>query len=69
MADVKTLYKQDFVAWSTEQAEALGSAGRDDSNQKLDWENLAEEIEGLGISQRRELKSQIRRALSVNFLV
>ena len=59
MADVKTLYKEDFVAWSKEQAEALRAAARDGSHQKLDWENLAEETEGLGISQRRELKSQI----------
>jgi len=48
MSDVKTLYKEDFVAWSKEQAEALRSAARDGSNQKLDWENLAEEIEKLG---------------------
>src|SRR5579872_4803878 len=61
MSDVKTLYKEDFVAWSKEQAEALRSAARDRSNQKLDWENLAEEIESLGISQKAALHSQIRR--------
>jgi hypothetical protein len=63
MSDVRTLYKQDFVAWSKEQAEALRSAARGGSNQKLDWENLAEEIESLGISQRSELKSQVRRVI------
>lgn len=56
-----SLYKQDFVAWTREQASALRAAARGGSNQNLDWENLAEEIESLGISQRRELKSQIRR--------
>jgi hypothetical protein len=63
MSDEKTLYKEDFLAWSKEQAAALRSAARGGSNQKLDWENLAEEIESLGISQRSELKSQIRRVI------
>jgi hypothetical protein len=63
MSEAKTIYKEDFVAWSKEQAEALRSAARGGSNQKLDWENLAEEIESLGISQLRELKSQIRRVI------
>jgi Domain of unknown function DUF29 len=34
-----------------------------DSNLPLDWENLAEEIESLGASQRTELNSQVRRVL------
>ena len=59
MPDVKTLYDEDFVAWSKQQAEALRSAARTGSNQKLDWENLAEEIESLGRSDRRELASRI----------
>jgi Domain of unknown function DUF29 len=63
MADSSTLYEKDFVAWSQQQAEALRAAARGGSNQQLDWENLAEEIEGLGISLRRELKSQIRRVI------
>ena len=63
MSDVKTLYKEDFVAWSKEQAEALRSAARGSSNQKLDWENLAEEIASLGASERRELHSQVQRII------
>ena len=63
MSDTKTLYDEDFVAWAKEQAQALRSAARGSSNQKLDWENLAEEIESLAISQLRELKSQIRRVI------
>ena len=63
MSDVKTAYKEDFVAWSKEQAEALRAEARAGSNQKLDWENLAEEIESSGVSQLRELKSQIRRVI------
>ena len=63
MASVTNLYDEDFVLWSKEQAAALRSAAHDGSNQKLDWENLAEEIESLGISQLRELKSRIRRVI------
>ena len=48
----KTLYDEDFVAWSKQQAEALRAAARGGSNQQLDWENLAEEIEDLGKSLR-----------------
>jgi hypothetical protein len=59
MPDVKTLYDEDFFAWSQEQAEALRSSARCGSNHLLDWENLAEEIESLGRSERRELRSRI----------
>jgi Domain of unknown function DUF29 len=55
------LYDRDFVLWTEEQAAALRRAK--DSNLPLDWENLAEEIESLGKSQRTELKSQSRRIL------
>ena len=51
MSDVKTRYDEDFVAWSKEQA--LRVAVRSGSSQKLDWENLAEEVESLGFSERR----------------
>ena len=61
MADLKQLYGQDFVAWSKQQAEALRAAARTGSNQLLDWENLAEEIEDLGTSQRSALGSLIMR--------
>jgi Domain of unknown function DUF29 len=63
MADARTLYDDDFVAWTEQQAEALRSAARGSTNQPLDWENLAEEIESLGISQRHELRSQIQRII------
>jgi Domain of unknown function DUF29 len=63
MTDLKTLYERDFAAWSKQQAEALRAAGRGGSNQPLDWENLAEEIEDLGISQRSALRSQILRII------
>jgi Uri superfamily endonuclease len=59
------LYDEDFVRWTEQQAAALRQAKilplR--TNLPLDWDNLAEEIESLGKSDRRELHSQIRRIL------
>lgn len=63
MPDVKTLYDEDFAAWSKEQAEVLRAAARSGSNLPLDWENLAEEVEGLGIPERRALHSQVQRII------
>jgi Domain of unknown function DUF29 len=68
MAHADTPYRSDFALWAKEQAAALRaaaqcSATQGGSNQKLDWENLAEEIESLGISQLHALKSQIRRII------
>lgn len=57
------LYDRDFAAWSTQQADALRAGAGAGSNQAIDWRNLAEEIEGLGISQRSALGSQIRRII------
>jgi hypothetical protein len=57
MPKADTLYDRDFVLWTEEQAAALRRCK--DANLPLDWENLAEEIESLGRSDRRELRSQI----------
>jgi hypothetical protein len=61
LPELSKLYDQDFVLWTEEQAALLRRAK--DSNLPLDWENLAEEIESLGKSNRRELRSQTRRIL------
>jgi Domain of unknown function DUF29 len=61
MPKTAALYDEDFVLWTEEQAAALRRAK--DSNLPLDWENLAEEIESLGRSDRREVKSQLTRIL------
>src|SRR6516225_10344477 len=63
MTDARGLYDVDFVAWTEQQAAALRAAAHGGTNQPLDWENLAEEIESLGKSDRRELRSQITRIL------
>ena len=63
MTDPRTLYDEDFVAWTEQQAEALRAAAHGRTHEPLDWENLAEEIESLGKSDRRELRSQIYRII------
>ena len=60
MTDLKVLYEEDTVAWAENQAAALRAVARGGSNQELDWENLAEEIEDLAKSERRSLRSHIR---------
>jgi len=50
MPEGSDLYDYDFFLWTQEQAAALRRAK--DSNLPLDWENLAEEIESLGKSER-----------------
>jgi len=61
MTDNSDLYEADFLLWTERQAAALRRAKG--ANLPLDWDNLAEEIESLGRSQRRELSSQLRRVL------
>jgi hypothetical protein len=63
MSETSTLYDEDFFAWTRQQAKALRAAARSRTTQPLDWKNLAEEIESLGKSDRRELRSQIRRII------
>jgi Domain of unknown function DUF29 len=50
-----SLYETDFVAW-TEQTVQLIRARQ---FEQVDWENVIEEIESLGRSDRRELKSRL----------
>ena len=52
-------YERDFHAWCTEQAAHLRQRARPGANDGLDYENLAEEIEGLARSDKRAIKSQM----------
>jgi len=63
----RELYDRDFVRWTKDQAAALRRAKSAGANLPLDWENLAEEIESLGKSQRAALRSQLRRILRHQF--
>ena len=56
---MRSLYDTDLFAWSVEQAHALREARRQRVNVPVDWENVAEEIESLGKSERRTLGSRI----------
>ena len=49
------LYENDFFGWTTEQANLLKTG----ELEKLDIENLMEEIESLGRSEKRALKSYL----------
>ena len=49
------LYERDFFAWTQDQADAL----RRRRANELDWENLLEEVEGMGKQARGELRSHL----------
>jgi hypothetical protein len=53
------LYDQDLVLWTEEQARALRTAANAGWNAPIDWENVAEEIESLGRSERHALASHV----------
>jgi hypothetical protein len=50
-----SLYNQDFYLWIEQTVQALKNR---DLN-RLDWENLIEEVESMGRSEKRELKSRL----------
>jgi len=52
---MSTAYEQDFYTWSQEQAAFLRQGRLD----LLDLENLAEEVESMGKSERREFVSRL----------
>jgi Domain of unknown function DUF29 len=54
-------YEDDFFAWTQHQAMVLRSMAVADN--RFDRENVAEEIEDLGRSQRDTVRSQIRRII------
>ena len=59
------LYEDDLVLWSERQTDLLRrrAAGELVNDTGLDWTNIAEEIEAVGSSQRRELRSRMIRLL------
>ena len=54
-----SLYERDFYAWAERNARLL----RDRNFTEADVANIAQEIEDMGISQRRELGSHLRQLL------
>jgi hypothetical protein len=57
--DRNDLYETDIVTWSEQQADLL----RRHASNELDWDNLAEEIDDVGHSQRDALESRIATVL------
>lgn len=55
----KTLYEQDFALWIEETTRALKSGHLS----QVDWENLIEEVESLGIRERNAVESFLVRLL------
>jgi hypothetical protein len=49
-------YESDFSAWAEEQAALL----RQRNHNQLDWDNLAEEIESVSRSEKREVLSRLK---------
>lgn len=49
------LYETDFALWAERQADAL----RHRAGNEIDWENVAEEIESLAKSDKREIRSRL----------
>jgi Domain of unknown function DUF29 len=58
--DTTCRYEDDFLLWTQVQAKLLRQAAGRGINFPLDWENLAEEVESLGRSERRELRKRLR---------
>lgn len=58
---VDSLYEADVVMWSERQTELLRrrAAGDFANDADLDWAHIAEEIEAVGRSARRELRSRL----------
>jgi hypothetical protein len=57
-------YDTDLALWSRAQAQLLRRMGAGERvNDQVDWQNVAEEIESLGNSDRRDLSSRIETVL------
>jgi hypothetical protein len=59
MNNIKQLYETDFNLWVEKTVEIIKN--RDVKN--MDWENLLEEIEDMGASQKRALDSYVQRLI------
>ncbi len=63
MGTTTDLYERDFIAWTEQQARVLREAAANRTNLALDWENLIEEVEGLGRSQYLGVASRVARII------
>jgi len=57
------LHDEDFYAWTREQAEALRRLADGEAEVAIDWDNLVEEVEGLGDEALESVWSQLERLI------
>ncbi len=57
------LHERDVLAWSEHQAALLRRLGRGERVNDVDWDTLAEEIEGVGLAELRAVESFLRRLM------
>ena len=55
MTDIKSLYETDYALWLDRTIADLKARRMD----RIDWENLIEEVESLGKSEKRELSNRL----------
>jgi hypothetical protein len=54
-----SLYERDVLVWSQHQAELLRRLGRGERVNDVDWVNVAEEIEDVGLSELHSVESDL----------
>ena len=65
MAEPRTLYDTDILIWSEQQAALLRrvAAGERVKSPELDWPNIIEEVESVGLSELHAVESLLLQAL------
>lgn len=53
------LYEEDFNLWAEQMAIAIGQRNMDD----MDWDNLKDEVDDMGKSEKRSLESYLERLI------
>ncbi|NYZ14206.1 DUF29 domain-containing protein [Azospirillum sp. RWY-5-1] len=56
-------YDEDFFAWTQDQARLLREAAAERTNTPIDWDKLAEEVEGVGRSELSAVESALMRVM------
>lgn len=54
-----SLYESDFYDWTQDQAAKLRARATFDNRGDIDWEHAAEELESVGASEKREIRSRL----------
>ena len=57
------LYERDILTWSEHQADLLRRVARDELVEGIDWDNVIDEIESVGLSFLHDTWSNLRRML------